>query len=327
MYVIARVEYIDRSISNLFAVVTLNMMILKSVTQSSETPKEPICDSVTPSCLPQHDSSTPCKDSVVITTVIVILTPPTDESVITYIQLSGVHGVDIQSHVVDIRVKSKEESFGVDDFDLNLNKPEPIIGKGINTTYKTEYDVQSSKDVGTNDDDNDLDEDFLVDEENEIVKPDVDVHLFGISMDLPFENIGFTNLVSDDVLEGEEVDVINADGFNSDPGNDEEKNYRKRRVYLHSIESRRNLKLYKNDGVRISARCDGKVHVFTMSQGTGPTGLNRGMNAGPSGSTGPTTRSSKKRKNIGTNDDSQASSSILDAHDKGDLMTQDNVYL
>ncbi|GJU72999.1 hypothetical protein Tco_1264404 [Tanacetum coccineum] len=100
----------------------------------------------------------------------------------------------------------------------------------------------------------------------------------------------------------------------------------KDRVYLHSIESRRNLKLYKNDGVRISARCDGKVHVFTMSQGTGPTGLNRGMNAGPSGSTGPTTRSSKKRKNIGTNDDSQASSSILDAHDKGDLMTSNNVY-
>ncbi|GKB52679.1 putative ribonuclease H-like domain-containing protein, partial [Tanacetum coccineum] len=182
----------------------------------------------------------------------------------------------------------------------------------------------SSEDAGTDDDDDDVDEDFLVDEENEIVEPDVDVHLFGISMDLPFDNIGVTNLVSDDVLEGEDVDVINADGFDSDPGNDEEKNYRKRRlaelrtemegvinasgqwkysfytgqkfttpkeakdrVYLHSIESRRNLKLYKNDGVRIRARCDGKVPVFTMSQGT--------------------------------NDDNQASSSILDARDKGDL--------
>ncbi|GKA29427.1 hypothetical protein Tco_0715672 [Tanacetum coccineum] len=38
-------------------------------------------------------------------------------------------------------------------------------------------------------------------------------------------------------------------------------------VYLHSIESRRNLKLYKNDGVRIRARGNGKVLVFTMSQG------------------------------------------------------------
>ncbi|GJQ91169.1 putative ribonuclease H-like domain-containing protein [Tanacetum coccineum] len=122
-------------------------------------------------------------------------------------------------------------------------------------------------------------------------------------MDLPFDNIGITNLVPDDVLEGEDVDVINADGFDSDPGNDEERNYRKRRlaelrtemegvinasgqwkysfytgqkfttpkeaknrVYLHSIESIRNLKLYKNDSVRIRARCEGKVLVFTMSQ-------------------------------------------------------------
>ncbi|GJW01586.1 hypothetical protein Tco_1556837 [Tanacetum coccineum] len=92
----------------------------------------------------------------------------------------------------------------------------------------------------------------------------------------------------------------------------------KDRVYLHSIESRRNLKLYKNDSVRIRARCEGKVPVFTMSQGTGPTGPNSGMEAGPSGSSGPTTRS-KKRKNTGTNDDSQASPSFLDAHDKGDL--------
>ncbi|GJR32191.1 hypothetical protein Tco_1108423 [Tanacetum coccineum] len=189
--------------------------------------------------------------------------------------------------------------------------------EGIDTTYETEYDVQSSEDAGTDDDD-DVDEDFLVDEENEIVEPDVDVYLFGISMDFPFDNIGVTNLVSDDVLKGEDVDVINADGFDSDPGNDEEKNYRKRRlaelrtelkgvinasdqwkysfysgqkfttlkeakdrVYLHSIESRRNLKLYKNDGVRIRARCDGKVPVFKMSQGTGPTGPNRGMEAGP----------------------------------------------
>nr|GEZ43813.1 transposase, MuDR, MULE transposase domain protein [Tanacetum cinerariifolium] len=50
-----------------------------------------------------------------------------------------------------------------------------------------------SEDAGINDDDDD--EDFLVDEENEIVNPDVDVHLFGISMDLPFDNIGVTNLV------------------------------------------------------------------------------------------------------------------------------------
>ncbi|GKD79493.1 hypothetical protein Tco_1342114 [Tanacetum coccineum] len=182
--------------------------------------------------------------------------------------------------------------------------------EGINT----EYDVQSSEDAGTDDDDDndDIDEGFLVDEENEIVEPDVDVHLFGISMDLLFDNIGVTNLVSGDVLEGEDVDVINPDGFDSDHGNDEETNYKKRRlaelrtemeeakdrVYLHSIESRRNLKLYKNDGVRIRARCDGKVHVFTMSHSDGPTGLNREMEPGPCGSNGLTTRSKKGRIQI-----------------------------
>nr|GFA88535.1 hypothetical protein [Tanacetum cinerariifolium] len=152
-----------------------------------------------------------------------------------------------------------------------------------------EFSVEdvSSEDEGTDDDD-DVDEDFLVDEENKIIEPDVDVHLFGISMDLPFDNIGITNLVSNDVLEGEDVDVINADGFDSDLSNDEGRNYKKRRltklrtemegvinvsgqwkysfytsqkftspkeakdkVYLHSIEIRRNLKLYKKDSVRI----------------------------------------------------------------------------
>ncbi|GKB18782.1 hypothetical protein Tco_0852705 [Tanacetum coccineum] len=353
-----------------------------------------------------------------------ILTSLIDESVITYTQLSGVHGVDTQSHVlptiqsqfsninlsfvsqqatasqviydmmrqlsfdkteldgdagfadvarsgVDSSRLSHDDSFGVDDLDLNLNEPvnlnvsqvetqselhvseepdvgpaqepilavvstqepivaevstqEPIVAKfwedgedaeqgngqedesartdgeffyddeGIDTAYETEYDVQSSEDAGTNDDD-DVDEYFLVDEENEIVEPDVDVHLFGISMDLPFDNIGITNLASDDVLEGEDVDVINADGFDSDPRNDEERNYRKRRLS------------------ELRTEIEGVINA----SGTGPTGPNRGMEAGPSGSSGPTTRS-KKKKNTGTNDDSQASPSFLDAHDKGDL--------
>ncbi|GKG60026.1 hypothetical protein Tco_0609690, partial [Tanacetum coccineum] len=80
------------------------------------------------------------------------------------------------------------------------------VDEGIDTSHETEYDVQSSEDAGTGTDDDD--EDFLVDEENEIVEPDVDVHLFGISIDLPFDNIGITNLVPDDVLKGEDVDVI-----------------------------------------------------------------------------------------------------------------------
>ncbi|GJT01185.1 hypothetical protein Tco_0822354 [Tanacetum coccineum] len=280
-------------------------MLLLTWHESSETTKEPVCESVTPSSLPQHDSSTPCKDSVCF--------------------------ADVAGGGVDSLGLSDDESFGVDDMDLNLNEPlnlnvsqvetqsklpvsrEPDVG--IDTAYETEYDVQYSEDAGTDDDDDDVDEDFLVDEENEIVEPDVDVNLFGISMDLPFDNIGITNLVPDDVLEGEDMDVINADGFDSDPGNDEEKNCRKRRlaelrneieeaqdrVYLHSIENKRNLKLYRNNGVWIRARCDGKVHVFTMSQCTGLTGPNRGMEAGLSRSSGPTTSSKKGRIQEKTN--------------------------
>ncbi|GKD21245.1 hypothetical protein Tco_1222948 [Tanacetum coccineum] len=130
--------------------------------------------------------------------------------------------------------------------------------EGIDTAYETEYDVQSSEDAGIDDDDDDDDEDFFM---------------------------------QDDVLEGDYVDVINTDGFDSDLGNDDEIiNYRRRRLAELSREMKD-----KND-----------------------TGLNHGMESGPSGSSGPPTRS-KKRKNTGTNDDSQASSSVLDAHDKGDL--------
>nr|GEU50114.1 probable L-type lectin-domain containing receptor kinase S.7 [Tanacetum cinerariifolium] len=64
---------------------------------SSEPTKEPVCDRVTP--------STPCKDYFCesITARCMrrfMLTPPTDESVITYTQLSGVQKVNTQDHVL-----------------------------------------------------------------------------------------------------------------------------------------------------------------------------------------------------------------------------------
>nr|GFB14206.1 hypothetical protein [Tanacetum cinerariifolium] len=113
--------------------------------------------------------------------------------------------------------------------------------EGIDTAYKTEYDVQSSENARTDDDDDE--ENFLVYEENEIVEPDVDVHLF---------------------------DVINADGFDSDPGND--------KLMTKQMITRRK-------GYRIEQR----------NKGTGPTGPNCKMEAGPSGSSGPTTMSKKGR--------------------------------
>nr|GEX75220.1 hypothetical protein [Tanacetum cinerariifolium] len=270
-------EINDQPVGSIAANITEKMLLL-TWHESSETLKEPVCDSVTPSSLPQADC---------------ILTPPTDESVITYTQLSGVQGViddvmrqlsfdeteldgeacfaDVAGSDVDSSGLSHDESFRVDDLDLNLNEEpdEPILvevsieesivacgrdyvssGEDVaqyngefnelarndgqfffdDEGIDTKYDVQSSEDAGTDDDDDDVDEDLLVDEENEIVEPDVDVHLFGINMDLPFDNIGVTNLVSNDVLEGEDVDVINPDGFDTNHGNDEETHYRKRRL-------------------------------------------------------------------------------------------------
>nr|GEX66003.1 hypothetical protein [Tanacetum cinerariifolium] len=199
---------------------------------SSEPTNKAVCESDTPRSLPKHDSSTPCKDSICE-----IITPGCLPHRFGDVAGSGVESCNL----------SHDESFRVDDLDLNLNEPEPIVeevrtqepivedvivkdyvtygedaeqgngqedksalsdgqflyyDEGIDTTYETEYVVQSSRDAGTDDDDDDYDEeDFLVDEENDVVEPDVDVHLFGISMDFPFDNIEVTNLVPYDVLE------------------------------------------------------------------------------------------------------------------------------
>nr|GEV23806.1 hypothetical protein [Tanacetum cinerariifolium] len=75
--------------------------------------------------------------------------------------------------------------------------------------------------------------------------------------DVPFDNIDVTSLVREDVFEEEDVDVVNVDGFESDTNSKDETEIfcsskeAQDRVYLHSIESRRNLKLYKNDKTRI----------------------------------------------------------------------------
>ncbi|GJW76725.1 uncharacterized protein Tco_0138407 [Tanacetum coccineum] len=92
-------------------------MLLFTWHDSSEPTKEPVCESVTPRSLPEHDYSTPCKDSICESVTPrcmphCMLTPPSDESVITYTQLSGVQGVDTQDHVIDdvMRQLSFEET-------------------------------------------------------------------------------------------------------------------------------------------------------------------------------------------------------------------------
>ncbi|GKE45456.1 hypothetical protein Tco_1472740 [Tanacetum coccineum] len=136
--------------------------------------------------------------------------------------------------------------------------------EGINTAYEAEYDVKSSEDAGTNDND-DENEDFLVDEENEIVEPDVDVHF----NDDETSNYMRRRLAE---LSREMKGVINASGqwkylfytcqkfTNAKEAND--------KLYMHSIENRRNLKLYKNDSVRIRAKIDYVVELQSTNHNT-----------------------------------------------------------
>ncbi|GKA75850.1 hypothetical protein Tco_0782228 [Tanacetum coccineum] len=194
-----------------------------------------------------------------------------------------------------------DESFRVDDLDLNLNEPMDLNVSRIETQSFELIMLNSGKplleEVGPQEpiveevmvkDYVSSGEDDEHDEENEIIEPDVDVHLFGISMDVPFDCV--TNLVLNDVLEGEDVDVINSDGFDSDLGNDNEtSNYRRRRldelsremkgVMNASGQRKRNLKLYKNDSVKVRARCDGKVHCITLYK-VWTTGPKHGMKVG-----------------------------------------------
>ncbi|GKA18086.1 hypothetical protein Tco_0697923 [Tanacetum coccineum] len=323
-------------------------MLLLTWHESSETTKEPVCDSITPSSCKDFLSGVQGVDtqSHVLPTIqsqfsdinlSFVSQQATTSQVIDdvlrqlsfdEIELDGEAGfANVATSGVDSSGLSHDESFGVDDLDLNLNEPEPILAEvstqepivaevstqepivaevstqkpivaevstevpiveevgtqefsmedviledyffyddeGIDTAYEFEYDVQSNKDASTYDDD-DVDEYFLVDEENEILEPDVDVLLFHTSMDM----ILIVTLVMPMklvIIGGEEIYYC--------------KRKAKDRVYLHSIKSKRKLKLYKNDSVRVRARCDRKV------LGTRPTGLNQRMDTRPSGSSGP----------------------------------------
>ncbi|GJS46010.1 hypothetical protein Tco_0596131 [Tanacetum coccineum] len=244
-----------------------------------------------------------------------------------------------------------DESFRVDDLDLNLdlnvdlNVPllEMFEGSsvqevqydvdGIKSGYDIQYDGDySSEDAGT-DDENDV----MVDEENEIIEHDVEVNLFGITNNVPFDNIGVTSLLPKEVLEKEDVDVVNVDGFDSDEGCEDEVGFKRRkklkepirgmenrvlngtarmkytfycrhicgnakevkeRVYLHSIESKRNWKQIRNDKSRVREICVGKMSVFTQSICSGLTGPSKAVGVGPNGSRGPNTRNKKGRGHV-----------------------------
>ncbi|GJX87211.1 hypothetical protein Tco_0339225 [Tanacetum coccineum] len=118
----------------------------------------------------------------------------------TYVDVElAVDVVRIEEHVVEqVRVDEVVDGSGEEVVVHGIGEKAVKYGNGHEVVEETsgeqvEYDVDGidSADVGIDDDD-----DFLVDEENKI--------------DVPFENIGVASLVPKDILEGEDVDVVNA---------------------------------------------------------------------------------------------------------------------
>ncbi|GKD71409.1 hypothetical protein Tco_1325499 [Tanacetum coccineum] len=211
---------------------------------SSTHVKDSIYEFITPRCMP-HGMLTPPTNQVIKDVMWQLSFEET--------KLDGEAGLgDVTGSGIDNSGLSHDESFGFYDLDLNVNITRdlnvshtetqeevhvseiPVSEGRVNEILdgSDEEDVihgsgeedfehgngpESVKETsGTYHDDGDEDDDILVDEENKIVEPDVDVHLFDIRKDVPCDNIGVTSLILDDVLKGEDLDVVNPDGFNSD---------------------------------------------------------------------------------------------------------------
>nr|GEX76554.1 hypothetical protein [Tanacetum cinerariifolium] len=120
-------------------------------------------------------------------------------------------------HNVDKLLKCKsfglshDESFGVDDLDLNVivnevvaNSAEEDVVHGSGKEDAEEGNGHKAfKETSGEQVDSDVNE--IDNKENKIVEPDVDLHMFVISKDVPFDNIGVINLVIEDVLQEEDV--------------------------------------------------------------------------------------------------------------------------
>ncbi|GJU03581.1 hypothetical protein Tco_1113919 [Tanacetum coccineum] len=251
----ASIEILQMSPAGSIVANKTEKMLLLTWHESIKTTKEPVCDSVTPSSLPQHDSSTPFDD----------------------LDLNLNKEPDVNLNVSHVETQSKllvseEPDVGHTQEPIlaEVSTQEPIVAEVITQEpimAEVSTEARIVEEVGTQEFsvEDVVIEDYVSfgedgeDAEQGNGQEDESTPTNG-HIDLPFDNIGITNLVPDDVLEGADVDVVNADGFDNDPGPESKPD---------SIESRRNLKLYKNDSVRIKARCEGKVLVFTMSQGTG----------------------------------------------------------
>ncbi|GJR35427.1 hypothetical protein Tco_1211111 [Tanacetum coccineum] len=238
---------------------------------SSTPAKNSICEFITPRCMPQHGSNTPVKDSICesVTPRCMphgMLTPPIDESVIEDVmrqlsfeetKLDGDAGYgDVAGGGMDSYGLSRDESFGFDDLDLNVRIDESLV---VGLRW---YVVHGS---GKEDDEQGNSQEAVEETSGEQADYDVDRidSAYETYKDILFDNIGVTSLVLEYLQEYKldefrrEMEVLmNASGrwmklliytrkkfARSKEAND--------RACLNSIESRRMLKLYKNDKIRV----------------------------------------------------------------------------
>ncbi|GJW31933.1 hypothetical protein Tco_0051965 [Tanacetum coccineum] len=145
--------------------------------------------------------------------------------------------------------------------------------------------LDGEEDSGTEEDESD-DEDYLFDEDTYLEEVNVDMADYHFNIDADVEWIRHSESVQEPEYDvnPDDLDVIDNDNFESGTDSDDdgiEKHFFfvvnfcicrcvKERVRLHSIETRRQLYLAKNDKVRIRAKCFGRNPVFILD-GEGPS--------------------------------------------------------
>nr|GEU77612.1 reverse transcriptase domain-containing protein [Tanacetum cinerariifolium] len=130
-----------------------------------------------------------------------------------------------------------------------------------------------------------LDDDLIVDLDNAHNELDITVSLFSLNsrvasdLEDDLERIGRKKLRELNKEKRVDEGVINRYEFycGQEFGSSNEV---KDRIYMHSIETRRELKMSKNDKVRVTANCVGKIPICGLSDGSGPSqcvGPNNGV--------------------------------------------------
>ncbi|CAI9275494.1 unnamed protein product [Lactuca saligna] len=228
----------------------------------------------------------------------------------------------------------------------------------------------SSDSEGSGDSTNSEDSDFIVDKDNFLDDPEVDMHDFYLNIYDNLEWVGDASITTENVaMSDEEMEVINTDVLQSESSSDEGQMSTRRnkiraaekahindatqvsdpfcilqrfsssqeakdRIYLHEIETRRELDIVKNDKNRVRVVCKGTIPdigILETSRKGGPS--QRNINGGPShtgkkgGQTGEKGGPSKKKsalevgESIGKRDFLGLDGAFMKGPDPGMILT------